>query len=116
MEKILKMTVRLMTNKNETTPVGGSFRDPTSRVYTMQTGKRGDISRVLRGLDREMSDTCKKLLQTSFFNQLISERRIVGTTFPDQADPAVKAVSDLGWEGVVEHEVVPFVSYPYEWS
>ena len=32
------------------------------------------------------------------------------------ANAAVDAILEKGWAGVLEHEVVPFVSYPYEWT
>jgi SAM-dependent methyltransferase len=105
-----------MTDNFRTTAVGGSFRDPTSRVYTVKSDHGGETSRILRGLNREMADHCHRLMQAPFFVRLLGEKRIVGTITPDGDDPAVKDIVKLGWEGVLEHEVVPFVSYPYEWS
>jgi len=105
-----------MTDPSGIAAIGGSFRDPTSRVYAVKSDTLNETGRILRGLDHEALDNCHKLMGTAFFVRLLDEKRIVSTTFPDNNDAAVKDIMRSGWAGVVEHEVVPFVSYPYEWS
>jgi SAM-dependent methyltransferase len=83
----------------------GSFRDPDSRVFV----RDGEILRALSA--RGLADW-RRLRATSFFDAAVEDGRIVATAQADgEAGPD-------GFEaaGVLRHERVPFVSYPYEWS
>jgi hypothetical protein len=83
----------------------GSFRDPTSRVYV-------DDNAVWRGLDAESLADYEALAATGFFLAALADGRIVAT------DRATDPPAELGqaWSGVLRHERIPVVSYPYEWS
>lgn len=81
----------------------GSFRDPTSRVFV-----RG--REVLRGLDERGLADFEAVRATSFFPSLLEAGRVVGTELLDEPVDGVE-----GWAGVLRHERVPVISYPFEW-
>lgn len=85
----------------------GSFRDPTSAVFT-------DGDRVFRGLDAGAADTWRRLSTTAFFADLVDRGKVVPTTDADRRD-APPSPRGTSWSAVVEHEPVPVISYPYEW-
>jgi hypothetical protein len=83
----------------------GSFRDPDARVIYS-----GD-DRVLRGLSEQGAEAWRQLSHAPFFHRLTDHGRVIGTRVAADITPAT-----LGWAAVLEHERVPFVSYPFEWS
>lgn len=82
-------------------PDPGSFRDPASRVVV-------DGDRVLRLLDGRGLEGWKALAETEFFNAAVDDGRLIATR---QLDEPVE-----GSAATLEHPLVPFVSYPYEWT
>jgi hypothetical protein len=82
-------------------PEPASFRDPSGAVFY-------DGVRVLRGLGPEAAQEWEALSRTRFFPRLMAEGRIVHTVEADAGG------SD--WVTVLEHERIPFVSHPYEWT
>src|SRR5436309_5654915 len=72
-----------------------SFRDPEARVVYSPEGE------VLRELSPRAHEDWEALSQARFFRQALEDGRIVGT---EEVSP-----------GLLRHERVPFVSYPYEW-
>ena len=82
-----------------------SFRDPSTRVFYV-----GD--RVLRGLDERAAADWEALVATRFFPAQLGDGHVVRTA------PAAELSSDLAdaYELVLEHERIPFISYPYEWT
>jgi hypothetical protein len=85
----------------------GSFRDPDSAVF-LAGGK------VLRGLSGRGAADYEQLSATSFFPRLIGAGQIVGTTgYEGHAPPSPRGAP---WARVLEHERVPVISYPFEWS
>ena len=86
----------------------GSFRDPDSRVFT-------SAGRVLRLLSEQGAADWKALSGSPLFGQLVSEGKLVGTREAEDV-PVVPDGLHGGVSAVLEHDVVPFVSYPYEWS
>jgi SAM-dependent methyltransferase len=89
--------------------VGGSFRDPTTRVYASG-------ARILRGVDAETLAHFSALEAAQFFRELASQGAIVNTTKISGEDHDARSILAEGWAGVLEHERVPVVSYPYEWT
>lgn len=85
---------------------GGSFRDRNARVFYAD-------GRVLRGLGSEALESWRALAATAFFEESVGDGLLVQTRELDfeQVDPELTE----SWAGVLEHEPVPFVSYPYEW-
>jgi SAM-dependent methyltransferase len=84
----------------------GSFRDPDSRVVR----SNGRVFRVLseRGLAEWRAFSASPL-----FSELVDEGKLIGT---HESDVRVGADLHADVAGVLEHDVVPFVSYPYEWT
>src|SRR5919109_1031905 len=82
----------------------GSFRDPESRVFYA-----GD--KVYRALSREGLEDFEALRSSG----LLADERIVAT---ERLDGAVEVPGLPAKEtaGVLSHELIPFVSYPYEWT
>ncbi len=86
----------------------GSFRDREGRVFYHQ-------GRVLRALSAHASEAFEALAATDFFANGLEEGRIVATRradFPEEMRGELAA----HWTAVLEHQRIPFVSYPYEWS
>jgi hypothetical protein len=81
----------------------GSFRDPASTVFYLD-------GRVLRGLDQQAAAEWRALQATSFFPRLLEQGKVCRTT------TAPAPTGDRHWALVLEHERIPFVSYPYEWT
>lgn len=87
----------------------GSFRDPDNRVVIA-----GD--QVFRVFSRHGADDISGLIGTEAFDNLVDQGMIVSTevldpsgipeVFSSLPDPAL----------VLQHERIPFISYPYEWS
>lgn len=93
---------------------GGSFRDPSSRVYTIGSQHGASFS-VYRGVDDETLRNFKKLADEPFFQQLIDEKRVVRSKLCTPDDKIAQSILNEGWAGVIMHEPVAFVSYAYEW-
>jgi SAM-dependent methyltransferase len=85
----------------------GSFRDPDSAVFTAG-------GKVLRGLSGRAADHYDRLRGTAFFPRLMESGQIVATT--EHGGEAPPSPRGAPWARVLQHERVPVVSYPYEWS
>jgi hypothetical protein len=86
----------------------GSFRDPESRVFYAGD----DVYRVLS--EDGLSDF-EALAETDFWKRFSEEGAIVGTELvSDRAELPEGLVREAA--GVLRHERIPFVSYPYEWT
>jgi SAM-dependent methyltransferase len=83
----------------------GSYRDPGSRVF------RRD-GEVYRALDRRALENFTSLAATRFYAGGVAAGTIVGTEPATGIDP----IGDGEWAGVLHHERIPVISYPYEWS
>ncbi len=87
-----------------------SFRDPSSTVFYVD-------GRVLRGLSKQGAEDYEALAATRFFPQVVQAGQIIGTrSLPVEDLPAAAGASDPAWALVLEHDRVPVVSYPYEWT
>jgi hypothetical protein len=85
-------------------PDPGSFRDPSSQVFHAGGS-------VYRALDERALEHWRVLEQTKFFKDGTSSGKIIPTELADGVEsPSGK------WSGVLRHETIPFVSYPYEWT
>jgi SAM-dependent methyltransferase len=85
-----------------------SFRDPDSRVVISE----GRVFRLLA--DRGTADW-RALASHPLFNELVEESKLVGTREAADVPTGVKKLGSRAFS-VLEHDVVPFVSYPYEWT
>ena len=92
----------------EVTVDPGSFRDRTARVFHYD-------GKILRGLSDVALREWEALSSTNFYRRFSERGAIVPTR---RLDPSPVPLTSAGgsWTAVLEHEKLPFVSYPYEWS
>lgn len=84
----------------------GSYRDRNGAVFYRD-------GRVLRYLSERALGNWERLRQASFFK----ERCLQGSIVDTRTVHAEKEGISLGaWAGVLEHDRIPYISYPYEWS
>ena len=86
---------------------GGSFRDRANRVYRLGP-------EIVRGLDAKALANWNAVRAQPFFQKLMAEGRIVSTS--NRPTDARAMPGDECWAGYIQHERIPFLSYPYEWS
>ncbi len=85
----------------------GSFRDRTSRIFYRE-------GRVFRALSAEGEAAWEALVARKFFGRLVNEGKVVDTR---RAELEATELAGLGpgWTAALEHDAIPFVTYPYEW-
>lgn len=86
----------------------GSFRDRSARIFHSN-------GEVFRTLSSESYDTWCHVSRESFFKRLMSSGRIVHTRELTPEEAASFEAPD-STAAILQHERIPFVSYPYEWS
>lgn len=86
----------------------GSFRDREGRVFYRQ-------GKVYRALSETAAAAWKAVSESRYFPREMAAGRIVETHAADLPAEDLKALSDH-WVMALEHERIPFISYPYEWS
>jgi SAM-dependent methyltransferase len=86
----------------------GSFRDPDSRIFIAD-------GRVLRLLTEQGLADWRTLSASAAFDELVGDGSLVGTREADDVQNLPDALHG-GVAAVLEHDVIPFVSYPYEWT
>jgi hypothetical protein len=84
-----------------------SFRDPATTVFYAG-------GRVFRALDATATGDWTRLEATQFFPALLSAGKAVATKRVEPADVPGEVPGECA--AVLEHERIPFVSYPYEWT
>ena len=87
-----------------TSPLGGSFRDPSGFLY-----ERDGV--LLRQVDRSFADAYDAVVASGLYRALWAEGLLV---HHDEADPEL-AADPARAHRVLRPERLPFVSYPYEW-
>ena len=92
-----------------------SFRDPASRIYEI-VNENGKLIKILRGLRKDSLNNFKELSENLFFKKFLKSEMVVKSELKILDDQNTKKIKEDGWEGVIEHEVLDFISYPYEWS
>ncbi len=90
----------------DATAESGSFRDRHGRIFRSN-------GRIFRALSSKGWKDWQHLSSTSFFRKYTAKGHIIPTRAASGLDPEKLEGS---WAGVLEHERIPFVSYPYEWS
>ena len=84
----------------------GSFRDPNGRVYVYE-------GNVYRGLSPSALENFQALQHTLFYQKFTQ----TGELIRSEEIPAPDwAAGQTEWTGWLQHEAVPFISYPYEWT
>ena len=92
---------------------GGSFKDPAGQVYQLMRDTR-EVS-IVRGLNSAAAAIMRRLLAEPFFGGLVDDGSVVGSRMLEAEHPSARLVMEEGWSAAVEHEVVRFVTWPYEW-
>ncbi len=85
----------------------GSFRDRDSRVFVTPSG-------VYRALSARGLEDFEALAATGLFTRATEDGKLVRTRLVDQ--PAPPGLLPEPPAGVLEHERLPFITYPYEWT
>lgn len=85
----------------------GSFRDRTARVFYLNGA-------VYRGLNERAWEEWQAISHTPFFQSALADGRVIGTEALDLASVA-RPEPSLDWKGILRHQAIPFISYPYEW-
>lgn len=85
-----------------------SFRDPDGRVVL-------DDGRIVRVVHAHAAAAFDALLQTPFIRQAVADGLVVRTSPAESALARRVTLPGEDHARVVEHERVPFVSYPSEW-
>jgi SAM-dependent methyltransferase len=90
--------------------ISGSFRDPSGYVFEAE-------GRIFRALRPEAHALLNELAVAGVLSQLEADRLIVGTTFVEETSlRASLCRAHPGFTHFLEHERVPQITYPYEWS
>jgi ribosomal protein L11 methylase PrmA len=89
-------------------PEPGSFRDPSGRVFHA-SGK------VYRALDQRGLTDFRALESTGLLGALIGEGNVVATRLLAEEEASALDPPE-GRAGILEHEAIPFLSYPFEWT
>jgi hypothetical protein len=87
----------------------GSFRDRDGRIY--RSGER-----IYRGLSENALADYWKLEGKTFFRQFTEAGKLVPTTEIPAEEVPLPEAEKARWAGFLEHERIPVISYPYEWS
>ena len=88
----------------------GSFRDPSGVVLIAE-------GRVFRTIEQSAWDDFDAVQSSGILSELASAGRVVATWPVEREDVPSGLTDDLPTypRRLVEHEVIPFISYPYEW-
>ena len=87
----------------------GSYRDRDGRVFYDQDGG------VFRALSSRALTAWNDLQTTRFFPRSVESGAVVRSQALSPAE-AQQVVGFENWAGALRHDVIPFVSYPFEWS
>lgn len=75
--------------------------------------------RIFRALSQTASSSWRQLSQCDFFHRLTAEGKLIGSRetgwSPDQLAALTPEAGTSPWVGALEHDAIPFISYPYEW-
>jgi len=87
----------------------GSFRDRDGRVYHYQ-------QRIFRGLSAVALESYRQLREKPFYKKLAESGKVIGTRELEAEDNPLPDELKAQWAGFLEHDPVPVISYPYEWT
>ncbi len=87
----------------------GSFRDRNGRVFYFG-------EEVYRTVSADALQTWRSLESQPFFRKLVETGKLVATEEVDLDRTLLDgSIADSSWAGFLQHQKIPFVSYPYEW-
>lgn len=84
--------------------LGASFRDPSGFLFT-------DGGILYRQVNQSYAENYDHLMESGLYAKLVK----AGMLIPHQEVEQAPAESDAAYK-VLQPEIVPFISYPYEWS
>jgi SAM-dependent methyltransferase len=87
----------------------GSFRDRDGRVYHYQ-------GRIFRGMSEAALESFRQLQHKSFYQKLADSGKLIGTREISDPENMLPENVKTQWAGFLEHDRVPVISYPYEWT
>ncbi len=89
----------------------GSFRDREGRVFYAE-------GRVFRALSPVAEAEWQALEKTSFFARLVADGKVIPTRPADWSREQLAELAGFSdrWTTALEHDRLPFISYPYEWT
>jgi hypothetical protein len=87
----------------------GSFRDRDSRVFVTPEG-------VFRALSPRGLEDFEALRASALFADAVRHGDIVATELTEHGPDARDLLPGTATAAVLEHERLPFISYPYEWT
>ncbi len=116
----ITMNIELRPEETSTTKgsieiESGSFQDRTSRVFYQN-------DKIYRILNDKAAEDWHALRNAHFFKTAMTKGSVVATCELKLSDNALdanaiqNAFPEVPLEGLLEHDVIPVVSYPYEWS
>ena len=88
---------------------GGSFRDRDGRVYRVG-------GRIVRGVSAGALADFKKLRSKPCYERLLAQGQLIGCELLQPDAVPLPPEERARWAGFIEHQRVPVVSYPYEWT
>jgi ribosomal protein L11 methylase PrmA len=94
------------TGKDSLFPVGASYRDPRARVYEYDR-------RILRAISKTGFTDYKHTLRCGFYDHAEKQGWLVPTV--EVTDTGILS-SFPDAKILLEHERIPLISYPYEWT
>jgi hypothetical protein len=86
-------------------PAGASFRDPSGFLFWREGA-------LYRQINRSYAEDYEHLMQSGLYDRLVKAGLMIPHAESDQA--FFDALQD-GYK-VIQPELIPFISYPYEWS
>jgi hypothetical protein len=92
------------TNSDHNWTLGASFRDPSGFLFT-------DGETLYRQVNQIYASNYDRLMESGLYDKLVK----AGLLIQHQEVEQVRAQGDAVYK-ILQPELVPFISYPYEWS
>ncbi len=87
----------------------GSFRDPDGHVFC-------SADAVFRSMSAATAEAIAKATDAGVMQSMQERGWLVGTAQLSESDSAALHERLPGWEGFLQHDKIPVITYPCEWS